>query len=146
MVDSKVYEMVSTAGTSVKLAKVRPAMGKDCIYYVETDVESQTNYICRLHFEQNEQGLHIIENCWRRIYTMLESDVVAIQLDNDTFQRVDGDYDGQHRGCGEHDDNPRPYELHVLDGNCNLLKLRAKSRDNCEQVACKNMSCNEKLR
>ena len=34
----------------------------------------------------------------------------------------------------------------MLDGNCNLIKLRAKSRDNCEQVACKNMSCNEKFR
>ena len=70
---------------------VRPTIDQSGFWYVEEDIETLTQHICYKSFFGNDR---------RRLYTVQEKSIKAIELCNDTLQEQDADY-----LCKEKDDD-----------------------------------------
>ena len=67
----KIGIVYASTCSKLKLADVRPIVGPDRLYFVERDIEEQTDYVCR--FIE-------LDNNVERVYKLAEHDIKLVQL------------------------------------------------------------------
>ena len=132
---SRTWQLI-VATEAVKPARVKPIIGHDCVYFVLSNIDTQSDDIMMIRsVALNAETRHL--DSLKCVYTQVESSIVAMQLCNDTQHQVDQDYnqDGSIKPTTLSD----RIELLVLDSSCNLIKLK-ELNGKLEQVYCKRLA------